>query len=85
MHVQYSLLFDIGNSLRHGGAKEIHLERFVQALEDPSSGLTYSALTRVRKQDVEHLFVPGIISFMEKHGYEAEAEMVKMVRNWRRY
>jgi len=59
----------------------------VQALEDPSSVLTYSTLTGVRKQsveDVEHLFGPSIISFMERHGYKAEAEMVKMVRNWRR-
>ena len=44
----------------------------MQALEDSSSGLTYSALTGVRKQsveDVECLFGPGVISFMEKHGY----------------
>ena len=63
------------------------MERFVQALEDPTSGLTYSALTGVRKQsveDAERLFGPGVISFMEKHGYDAEAEMVKAVRNWRR-
>ena len=59
----------------------------MQALEDPTSGLTYSALTGVRKQsveDAERLFGPGVISFMEKHGYDAEAEMVKAVRNWRR-
>ena len=59
----------------------------MQALEDPSSGLTYSALTGVRKQsveDVERLFGPGVISFMEKHGYDAEAEIVRTVRNWRR-
>ena len=35
--------------MRQGAAKDIHLERFVQALEDPSSGLTYAALTGVRK------------------------------------
>lgn len=56
-------------------------------MEDPSSGLTYSALTWVRKQsveDVEHLFGPGVASFMEKHGYKAEAELVRTIRNWRR-
>ena len=43
----------------------------MQALEDPSSGLTYTALTGVRKQsveDVEHLFGAGVIEFMENMG-----------------
>jgi hypothetical protein len=56
--------------LRRGGTRGIHLERFVQALEDPSSGLTYSALNGVRKQsveDVERLFGPGVISFMKRN------------------
>ena len=73
--------------MRQGAARDIHLERFVQALEDPSSGLTYTALTGVRKQsveDVERLFGAGVIEFMEKHGYKAEAEYVMIVRNWRR-
>ena len=39
--------------MRQGAARDIHLEQFVQALEDPSSGLTYSTLTGVRKQSVE--------------------------------
>ena len=62
--------------MRQGAARDIHLERFVQALEDPSSGLTYTALTGVRKQsveDVERLFGAGVIEFMKKHGYKAEA------------
>ena len=77
----------IGSSLRRGGTRGIHLERFVQALEDPSSGLTYSALTGVRKQsveDVERLFGPGVISFMKRNHYEDEAKYVEVVRNWRR-
>ena len=59
----------------------------MQALEDPSTGLTYSAVTGVRKQsveDVERLFGPGVVHFMEKHGYTAEAKMVQTIRNWRR-
>lgn len=63
------------------------MERFVQALEDSSSGLTYTALTGVRKQsveDVERLFGPGVISFMDKHQYHSEAKYLKTVRNWRR-
>lgn len=63
------------------------MERFDEALEDPCSGLTYSALTEVLKQsveDVERLFGPGVIDFTERRGYVAEAEMVRTVRNWRR-
>lgn len=59
----------------------------MQALQDPSSGLTYSALTGIRKQsveDVERLFGPGVIAFMEKQGYREEAKFVTIVRNWRR-
>ena len=89
VHVQCHVFFlcqRIGNSLRHGVAKEIRLKRFVQVLQDPSSGLTYWALTEVRKQsveDVERLFGPGVIAFMEKQGYQEEAKFVAMVRNWR--
>ena len=73
--------------MRRGGTRGIHLERFVQALEDPSTGLTYSALSGVRKQsveDVERLFGPGVISFMKKNHYENEAKYLEVVRNWRR-
>ena len=59
----------------------------MQTLEDPSSGLTYTALIGVKIQsvaDVERLFGARVIEFMEKHGYKAEAEYVMIVRNWRR-
>ena len=59
----------------------------MEALEDPSTGLTYTALTGVRKQsveDVERLFGPGVISFMEEKHYDSEAEYLRVVRNWRR-
>ena len=67
--------------------KEVQLERFVEALNDPTTGLTYPALTGIRKQsveDVERLFSQGVIDFMEKHNYESEATYLRMVRNWRR-
>ena len=54
--------------MRRGGTRGIHLEQFIQAMEDPSTRLTYSALSGVRKQsveDVERLFGPGVISFMK--------------------
>ena len=77
----------IANSLRRGAVEDIGLETFVEALKDPSTGLTYPALTGVRKQsvdDVERLFGEGVIKFMEEHKYENEAKYLKTVRNWRR-
>ena len=77
----------IGQSLRQGGPLDIHLERFEEALHDTSSGLTYSALSGVRKQsvqDVERLFGNSLIDWMEKKGYLVEAKYLRVVRNWRR-
>ena len=77
----------IGNSLRHGCVRNIGLERFVEALEDPKTGLTYLALTGVRKQsveDVERLFGQGVIDFMKDKNYEEEAEYLQKIMNWRR-
>ena len=71
-----------GNKVGGSDAIQILMPTGVEVVE-----LTYSALTGIRKQsveDVECLFGPGVISFMEKHGYDAEAEIVKTVRNWRR-
>ena len=70
--------------MRRGGTRGI---QFVQTLEDPSSGWTYSALTGVIKQsveDVERLFGPGVISFMKRNHYKDEAKYVEVVHNWRR-
>ena len=77
----------IANSLRQGRMADIGLERFVEALTDKEAGLTYPALTGIRKQsvqDVERLFGYGVIQFMDKHGYENEAKLLNVVRNWRR-
>ncbi len=67
--------------------EDIRLEYFVEALRDPATGLTYPALTGVRKQsveDVERLFGEGVIKFMEDHQYEPERKYLRTVRNWRR-
>lgn len=64
----------------------IRLEKFVEALHDPATGLTYPALTGVRKQsveDVERLFGEGVIKFMQDHEYEPEMKFLRTVRNWR--
>ena len=62
------------------------LERFNEALYDPATKLTYPALTGQRKQsirDVEILFSEGVEKFMEKRGYQVEAEYVRAIRHWR--
>ena len=65
----------------------MHLERFVEALSDPSSNLTYYALSGARKQsvqDAERLLSPEIAEFMEKKGYMKEAAYIRAIANWRR-
>ena len=47
------------------------LERFTEALHDPTTNLTYPALTGQRKQsirDVEVLFSTGFEDFMKQKG-----------------
>ena len=85
MYISY--IQRIAGSLRRGAAEDIGLEKFVEALKDPSTGLTYPALTGARKQsveDVERLFGEGVIKFMEQHKYKNEAKYLRTVRNWRR-
>ena len=66
---------------------ELHLERFAEALEHPSSGLTYAALTGQNKQsvrDAERLFGRGVLDFMKQKKYIFEEKFVRTVLNWRR-
>ena len=63
------------------------MERFAEALEDPSFGLTYTALTGKRKQsvrDAERLFSSSMVQFMKKKGYSCEEKYIETVLNWRR-
>ena len=65
----------------------MRLERFVEALSDPSSNLTYFALSGARKQsvqDAECLLSPEMAEFMEKKGYAREAAYVRAIANCRR-
>ena len=66
---------------------ELQLERFAEALEDPSTGLTYAALTGQNKQsvrDAERLFSRGVLDFMKWKKYKFEEKFVQTVLNWRR-
>ena len=54
-------------------------------LHDPSSGLTYEALTRRNKQsvpDCERLISPGVISFLEQNGHTSNARIIKHLHKW---
>ena len=65
----------------------MNLERYVEALSEPSSGLTYPALTGSRKQsviDAERLFNPDLAAFMQQKGYDYEAGYIQTIWNWRR-
>lgn len=56
------------------------MKRFVKALSEPMSGLTYLALTAYQKQsvvDAEYLFNPGLANFM---GYDFEAKYIRTIR-----
>ena len=67
--------------------KSIKLERFYEALKDPSSGLTLSALTGVRKQsvsDAERLFSASLCQWFKTEGYKEVAEYIEVVNNWHR-
>ena len=55
----------------------MRLERFVEAVQVPESGLTHTALVGRRKQsveDVERLFGLPLIEFLEKKQYTSEAK-----------
>ena len=76
----------IGQSTRRGGPSNMKLERFNEALYDPTTKLTYPALTGQRKQsirDVEILFSEAVEKFMDKNGYQIEARYIRAVRHWR--
>ena len=65
----------------------MELERFDEAAHDESTGLTYTALSGIRKQsveDVERLFSQEMVEWMEHKRYRDEADYLLAVRGWRR-
>lgn len=70
-----------------GGPERLQVQRFCEAAHDPATGLTYSALTGVKKQsvgDVERLFSSEVAGFMERKKYTYEANYIRTIHNWRR-
>ena len=77
----------IANHTRSGGPAKLQLDRFIEALSDPSSNLTYPSVTGSRKQnvvDAERLFNPDVVAFMRKKGYTFEMNFLETIWNWRR-
>lgn len=79
------VLKTITTFLRRGLIPNVDLRYFVDALNDPHTGVTYTALTGKRKQsvpDCEKLFSPGVIKFMKDNGHQEEARIVELIHNW---
>ena len=75
----------IASHTRFGGPSNVKLERYTEALHDPTSGLTYPALIGSHKQsviDVERLFSPELSAYMKRKEYDVEANYVDTVCNW---
>ena len=79
------LLKRIISRLREGHIPGIDLRYMRDALHDPTTGLTYEALTGKNKQsvpDCERLISPGVISYLEGRGHTSGAQVIKVIHNW---
>lgn len=79
------LLKRIANHLREGGYDALQYEAFSDVLADPLSGLTQAALVGKRKQsvkDAERLLSYHVVASLERHGFDTEAEYVRIVAQW---
>ena len=79
------LLKRVISRLREGYIPGIDLQYLRDALHDPSTGLTYEALTGKNKQsvpDCERLISPGVIAFLERKGHASGAGVLKLIHNW---
>ena len=79
------LLKRIAACTRSGVVPGIDLRHFTEALNDPTTGLTYTALTGQHKQsvpDCERLLSPAMANFMERQGYTEEARFIGVISNW---
>ena len=75
------LLKRFTNSFREGDMPDIDLRFFVDALNDPTTGLTKQALTGERKQsipDCERVFYLCVLNYMADKGHESGYQFV----NW---
>ena len=81
------LLKHLTNCFRQGLFRNINMKAFLEALQDPKTGLTQQALTGERKQNVhdcELIWSKSVLEFMESKCYRNEADLVRIIRNWHR-
>ena len=82
---QNHVLKSIRECLRSGSIRGVNLCYFRDALHDPSTSLTYGALTGKQKESVPHceeIFSRGVLEFMQRNGHATEAKFIEIVRNW---
>ena len=75
----------IAGSLRKGHIPNVDVQVFVKAMHDPTTGLTYTALTGKRKQsvcDAEKLLSPAVGKWLKANNFLSEAKFVEVVSNW---
>ena len=75
----------IAGSLRKGHIPNVDVQAFVKAMHDPTTGLTYTALTGKRKQsvgDAEKLLSPAVGKWLKANNFLSEAKFVEVVSNW---
>lgn len=64
---------------------DVDVRASMEALHDPSTGLTYTALTGQRKQsvpDCERMFSGGVLEFMERNDRTSTGCFVLLAHNW---
>ena len=79
------LLKRVVTCLRDGRIPGVDLRHMREALHDPSTGLTYEALTVKNKQsvpDCERLTSTGVLSFLDGKGYTSTAKVIRIIHNW---
>ena len=79
------LLKRLISRLREGYIPNFDLRCLREALRDPSTGLTYEALTGKNKQsvpDCERMISRGVVQFLKMRGYKNEARVLEIFRQW---
>ena len=79
------ILKRIAKHTREGAYMALNLDAFDEAMLDPKTGLTHTALVGKRKQsvvDAEKLLSFHVATFLETNGHKKEAEYVKIVASW---
>jgi hypothetical protein len=80
------MLKRMAEQVRKGGPKQLKLERYMEAVKDSSSSLTYTALSGKRKQSVEcaeRMFSRPLTDFMRRNNYTFEEKFISTVCGWR--